>query len=208
MAQPGRRAGRSRHPRQPEPSVDPRLEHRQRAWEPAGLRDRRSTSARPLPPPTGSIRPGRSGMSISDWPGLACQPAYAPLQVIGVNEYFGWFDVGDGTTDDRAALAPFLRSVRACYPNQAIFVTEFGLRRQPQRPRRSPRHLPVPDQLARSTTSASSTPSRGSRGRCTSRSRISPRGRDSPDGRPARHAAVGRQGSARPVRQPEARRSR
>ena len=66
-----------------------------------------------------------AGLSISDWPGLACQPAYAPLQVIGINEYFGWFDV-QGTTEDRAALAPFMRSVRACYPNQAIFVTEFG----------------------------------------------------------------------------------
>lgn len=65
------------------------------------------------------------GMSISDWPGLGCQPAYAPLQIIGVNEYFGWFDI-DGTTEDRAALGPFMRTVRACYPNQAIFVTEFG----------------------------------------------------------------------------------
>ena len=64
-------------------------------------------------------------MSISDWPGLGCQSAYAPLQVIGVNEYFGWFDI-DGTTEDRAALGPFMRTVRACYPNQSIFVTEFG----------------------------------------------------------------------------------
>ena len=66
------------------------------------------------------------GMAISDWPGVSCQTAYAPLDVIGVNEYFGWFDAGGGTTDDRAALGPFLDSVRACYPKQALMVTEFG----------------------------------------------------------------------------------
>jgi beta-glucuronidase len=66
------------------------------------------------------------GISISDWPGVACQPAYAPLDVIGVNEYFGWYGAGGGTTDDRDELGPFLDSLRACYPNQALFVTEFG----------------------------------------------------------------------------------
>jgi len=66
------------------------------------------------------------GMAISDWPGVSCQRAYAPLDVIGVNEYFGWFDAGGGTTDDRAELGPFLDSVRDCYPKQALMVTEFG----------------------------------------------------------------------------------
>jgi beta-glucuronidase len=65
-------------------------------------------------------------MQVSDWPGVACQAAYAPLDVIGVNEYFGWFDVGGGATDDRDALGPFLDGVRACYPKQAVFVSEFG----------------------------------------------------------------------------------
>jgi len=66
------------------------------------------------------------GMAVSDWPGVACQPAYAPLQVIGFNDYFGWFDAGGGTTDDRDELSPFLDSFRACYPNKAIFITEYG----------------------------------------------------------------------------------
>jgi beta-glucuronidase len=65
-------------------------------------------------------------MAISDWPGVACQGAYAPLDVIGVNEYFGWFDAGGGATDDRGELGPFLQSVRQCYPDQAILVSEFG----------------------------------------------------------------------------------
>jgi beta-glucuronidase len=66
------------------------------------------------------------GMAVSDWPGNPCQGAYQPLDVIGINEYFGWYDAGGGTTDDRDALGPFLDSRRACYPHEALFVTEFG----------------------------------------------------------------------------------
>jgi beta-glucuronidase len=66
------------------------------------------------------------GMSISDWPGNPCDPGYAQLDAIGLNEYFGWYDAGGGTTDDRDALGPFLDSLRVCYPHQALFVTEFG----------------------------------------------------------------------------------
>jgi beta-glucuronidase len=66
------------------------------------------------------------GMAISDWPGVSCQRAYAPLDVIGFNDYFGWFDAGGGSTDDRDSLSPFLDSLRACYPTKALFVSEFG----------------------------------------------------------------------------------
>jgi beta-glucuronidase len=65
-------------------------------------------------------------MAISDWPGVPCQTAYAPLNVIGFNDYFGWFDAGGGSTDDRDELGPFLDSLRACYPSQALMVSEFG----------------------------------------------------------------------------------
>ncbi len=67
-----------------------------------------------------------AGMAIEDWPGVACQQAYAPLDVIGINDYFGWFDSGGGTADDRDALGPFLDSQHACYPNKALMITEFG----------------------------------------------------------------------------------
>ncbi len=74
-----------------------------------------------------SLDPTRPvGMALSNWPGVACQPAYAPLQVLGFNEYFGWFDAGGGTNDDRLALSPYLDSLHACYPSQAIMITEFG----------------------------------------------------------------------------------
>jgi beta-glucuronidase len=67
------------------------------------------------------------GMAVSSWPGVACQKAYASLDVLGYNDYFGWFDAGGGATDDRDALGPFLDSFRACYPTKALFVSEFGL---------------------------------------------------------------------------------
>jgi beta-glucuronidase len=66
------------------------------------------------------------GMAISAWPGVPCQAGYAPLDVLGFNDYFGWFDAGGGGTDDRDQLGPFLDSLRACYPTKAIMVTEFG----------------------------------------------------------------------------------
>jgi beta-glucuronidase len=66
------------------------------------------------------------GMAVSDWPGVPCQRAYAPLDAIGVNEYFGWYDAGGGSTADRDGLSPFLDSFRVCYPSKALFATEFG----------------------------------------------------------------------------------
>jgi beta-glucuronidase len=65
-------------------------------------------------------------MALSNWPGVACQAAYAPLDVLGVNEYIGWYDAGGGTTDDRDALGPWLDSLRSCYPTKPLIVSEFG----------------------------------------------------------------------------------
>jgi beta-glucuronidase len=66
------------------------------------------------------------GMAISDWPGVACQAAYAPLDVIGFNDYFGWFDAGGGGTDDPSELSPFLDTLHGCYPSKPLMITEFG----------------------------------------------------------------------------------
>jgi beta-glucuronidase len=66
------------------------------------------------------------GMAVGAWPGVACQSAYAPLDVIGINEYFGWFDAGVGGTADRDQLGPFLDYERSCYRSKALMVTEFG----------------------------------------------------------------------------------
>ena len=66
------------------------------------------------------------GMAISNWPGVACQSAYAPLDVLGFNDYFGWFDAGGGGTDDPDELSPFLDFLHGCYPSKPLMITEFG----------------------------------------------------------------------------------
>jgi beta-glucuronidase len=74
-----------------------------------------------------SLDPTRPvGMAVSSYPGAGCQSAYAPLDIVGFNDYFGWYSVYGGSTDDRDSLGPFLDSFRACYPNKALFVSEFG----------------------------------------------------------------------------------
>ena len=45
---------------------------------------------------------------------------------LGVNDYFGWYPGPNGQIADRDALPDYLESVHACYPDKAIFVSEFG----------------------------------------------------------------------------------
>jgi beta-glucuronidase len=66
------------------------------------------------------------GLAVAGYPSAGCQPEYAPLDVIGINEYFGWYPGPSGQIFDRTKLSPYLDSVRQCYPDKAIVVTEFG----------------------------------------------------------------------------------
>jgi beta-glucuronidase len=58
-------------------------------------------------------------------------PSYRYLDVLGVNEYFGWYDsvIASDTTGavtQTADLAPFLDNVHAANPNLPLVITEFG----------------------------------------------------------------------------------
>lgn len=66
------------------------------------------------------------GLAVAGYPSAGCRPQYAALDVIGINDYFGWYPGPNGQIADRDALPDYLDSVRACYPNKAIFVSEFG----------------------------------------------------------------------------------
>ena len=66
------------------------------------------------------------GLAVAGYPSAGCRPQYAPLDVIGVNEYFGWYPGPNGQVADRDELSSFLDGIRGCYPNKAIFVSEFG----------------------------------------------------------------------------------
>jgi beta-glucuronidase len=66
------------------------------------------------------------GLAVAGYPSAGCRPQYAALDVLGINEYFGWYPGPNGQIADRDALSGFLDAMRACYPNKALFVSEFG----------------------------------------------------------------------------------
>ena len=65
-------------------------------------------------------------LAIQGYPLAGCQAAYDPIQLLGVNSYFGWYPGPSGSIADRNQLSGFLDQMRACYPKQALMITEFG----------------------------------------------------------------------------------
>jgi beta-glucuronidase len=66
------------------------------------------------------------GYAVAGYPSVGCQSRYGPLDLIGVNDYFGWYPGPGGQIADRTLLSDYLDQVRRCYPNKAIVVSEFG----------------------------------------------------------------------------------
>jgi beta-glucuronidase len=54
------------------------------------------------------------------------QPAYRRLDILGINEYFGWYPGQYGSTTRMAELRPYLDYLHKIYAHQALFITEFG----------------------------------------------------------------------------------
>jgi len=66
------------------------------------------------------------GLATSGFPTVEKQRIYTELDVLGVNDYFGWYNGPRGTIADRGQLGGYLNRIHSDYPNQAIFITEFG----------------------------------------------------------------------------------
>ena len=66
------------------------------------------------------------GLAVAGYPAVGCRPQYAPLDVIGINDYFGWYPGPNGSVADRTLLSDYLDSVHACYPKKAIVISETG----------------------------------------------------------------------------------
>ena len=66
------------------------------------------------------------GLAVAGYPGAGCQQRYGPLDVVGVNDYFGWYPGPMGSLFDRDRLSSYLDSLRRCYPREAVMITEFG----------------------------------------------------------------------------------
>lgn len=66
------------------------------------------------------------GLAFAGHPETPCQAAYAPVDFLGMNDYFGWYTGFGGNIADRDLLPRFLDDLRKCYPRTAIAVTEYG----------------------------------------------------------------------------------
>jgi beta-glucuronidase len=65
-------------------------------------------------------------LDILGYPQVGPQDVYRVVDAIGINDYFGWYPGPNGTTANRADLGPYLDQLHAAYPEQALFITEFG----------------------------------------------------------------------------------
>jgi beta-glucuronidase len=66
------------------------------------------------------------GLAFPGYPTVPKQQLYTTLDALGVNDYFGWYPGPASSISDRAALSPYLDRLHGDYPQQALFVTEFG----------------------------------------------------------------------------------
>lgn len=67
------------------------------------------------------------GLAVAGDPANGCQAgAYAPLEAIGLNDYFGWYGGIGGDLANREGLPGFMTAMRGCYPSKALLVTELG----------------------------------------------------------------------------------
>jgi beta-galactosidase/beta-glucuronidase len=66
-------------------------------------------------------------LDIKTRPTLVRQRTYLQFDMIGINQYFGWYP----WVEDFAQLEPFLRQTRINYPKQALVMTEFGAEGRP-----------------------------------------------------------------------------
>jgi beta-glucuronidase len=65
---------------------------------------------------------------IKGRPGFAEQFTYHPFDMIGLNQYFGWYR----WVPDFSLLEPYLYELRDQYPRKAIVMTEWGAEARPE----------------------------------------------------------------------------
>src|SRR4051794_14091030 len=67
------------------------------------------------------------GLAVAAYPSSLCQAVqYKSLDVLGLNDYFGWYPGPSGQIFDRTKLSGYLDAARACYPDKALMISEFG----------------------------------------------------------------------------------
>jgi beta-glucuronidase len=64
-------------------------------------------------------------LAVAGYTSIGCQ-RYKPIDILGINSYYGWYQGKDGELADREGLSAGLDYLHRCYPKQALVVTEFG----------------------------------------------------------------------------------
>jgi hypothetical protein len=67
-------------------------------------------------------------VDIKGRPGYAEQFTYHSFDMIGLNQYFGWYR----WVEDFSLLEPYIRELRDLYPSKAIVMTEWGAEGRPE----------------------------------------------------------------------------
>ncbi len=67
-------------------------------------------------------------VDIKGRPGFAEQFTYHSFDMIGLNQYFGWYR----WVEDFSLLEPYIRELRDLYPGKAIVMTEWGSEGRPE----------------------------------------------------------------------------
>jgi beta-glucuronidase len=67
-------------------------------------------------------------LDIKGRPGIPEQTAYRNFDVLGLNQYFGWYS----WVSDFNALEPWLLEMHDIYPGKAFVMTEFGAEARPE----------------------------------------------------------------------------
>jgi hypothetical protein len=67
-------------------------------------------------------------LDIKGRPGFAEQFTYHSFDMIGLNQYFGWYL----WVEDFSLLEPYIRELRDLYPGKAIVMTEWGSEGRPE----------------------------------------------------------------------------
>ena len=68
-------------------------------------------------------------LDIKGRPGFVEQFTWHRFDIIGINQYFGWYP----WVKDFSLLQPYLEEMRDLYPEQALVMTEFGAEGRPDR---------------------------------------------------------------------------
>jgi beta-glucuronidase len=74
-----------------------------------------------------SMDPTRlSAIDFAGYPSVRLIPSYRRFDALGMNSYAGWYPGPAGQIHDRQILGQYLNQLHQYYPQQALFVTEFG----------------------------------------------------------------------------------